>query len=161
MDGIELTPRQLENFWKKVRKTETCWLWEAGKSRDGYGKFRAGVGRNLRAHRVSFALAGGKIPEGMLLCHRCDVRNCVNPDHLFVGTDSDNQSDCICKGRKVATPGEKNAMAKLTAEMVSDMRNLYSTGRFTLAQIAGLYEVSFANVSMIVNRKSWKHITTR
>lgn len=94
--------RQLKDwkprFFAKVDKTDGCWLWTAGKFPNGYGKFRH-EGKFKKAHRVSFEHHVGPIPLGMLICHRCDVRRCVNPDHLFVGTQKQNIQDAMAKGR--------------------------------------------------------------
>ena len=90
-----------ERFWKNVRKGPGCWEWSANKNDAGYGRFwicRKGV----RAHRFSLELHKGKIPEGMFVCHHCDNPGCVKPDHLFVGTQSDNMHDMQSKGRKIS-----------------------------------------------------------
>ena len=88
-------------FWDHVKKTDTCWLWIGHIKRDGYG----GYGSRL-VHRIVYELVNGRIPEGMLICHKCDIRNCVNPDHLFIGTYKDNQQDAACKGRMAK--GDRN-----------------------------------------------------
>ena len=87
-----------ERFWAKVNKTETCWLWTGGKRPFGYG-FIWYEGRNLSVHRLSFEMHHGPIPEGMVVCHRCDVPSCLNPDHLFLGSQSVNVTDCVQKNR--------------------------------------------------------------
>jgi hypothetical protein len=88
-----------ERFWAKVRKGDGCWEWNAAK-RLGYGKF-AYEGKVIDAHRLSWLLHFGPIPEGMLICHRCDNPPCVRPDHLFLGTRADNTHDMDAKGRRV------------------------------------------------------------
>ena len=86
-------------FWKKVRKTTSgCWGWVGASSGAGYGHTRIG-GRNISAHRTSWELHFGAVPDGMCVLHRCDNRRCVRPDHLFLGTLSDNSRDCVEKGR--------------------------------------------------------------
>lgn len=89
----------LERFWGKVDRTSPhgCWLWLGGRNSAGYGVF--GSGSETLAHRISYILVNGSIPEGLFACHRCDTPSCVRPDHLFVGTGADNMRDMICKGR--------------------------------------------------------------
>jgi hypothetical protein len=91
-----------ERFWAKVQKTDGCWLWIAGTIPDGYGviaiKFQNGW-RSVLAHRLAWEFKNGPIPEGMEVCHSCDIRNCVREDHLFLGTRLDNIRDAAEKGR--------------------------------------------------------------
>lgn len=91
-----------ERFWEKVDKRgpDECWLWKAGRDRNGYGHIGVGKGRSTRAHRVSWELANGsEIPVGLLACHTCDNPPCVNPAHIFIGTMADNLQDASAKGR--------------------------------------------------------------
>lgn len=102
---------QPNRFWTCVEKTDSCWLWRGTVHHTGYGvltimdESRPSGRRQVRAHRLSYELAVGPIPDGQSVCHRCDVRICVNPDHLFLGTAADNWRDAMAKGRTVHTPG--------------------------------------------------------
>jgi HNH endonuclease len=91
--------RAADRFWKYVKKENNCWLW-TGATAKGYGDLQVGDKRQ-RAHRISWMLHRGKIPKGMFVCHKCDNPPCVNPAHLFLGTNRDNILDCHLKGRNI------------------------------------------------------------
>lgn len=95
-----------ERFFQKVNKTESCWLWTGALNSRGYGSFRFN-GKSESAHRYSFRYFNGEIQPGMIICHKCDVPACVNPQHLWEGTHLDNNQDCIAKGRFVQSSGNK------------------------------------------------------
>ncbi len=141
-------------FWKRVVKTETCWLWTGRPNRYGYGR-RTHLGRSQTAHRISWLFAFGPPPDDKLVLHTCDVRLCVNPAHLFLGTHNDNSDDKIRKQRHAY--GSKNTMSKLTEADVLEMRLRYAAGA-SQSELAEAFGVRANNVSMVVNGRRWKHV---
>ena len=98
--GMAIRKRTPEDrFWAKVQQSDGCWLWTGSHYHDGYGQFRDHAGRGVRAHRYSWILHNGVIAPGLEVCHACDVWSCVRPDHLFLGTKTDNMRDAARKGR--------------------------------------------------------------
>ena len=121
-----------QRFWAKVDKRQPgdCWMWTASTFKTGYGKINGGA-RTLYAHRVSYELAFGPITDGLYVCHHCDVRLCVNPNHLFLGTSKDNAVDMVQKGRcnSRGLPGEAHGMTSLTNSQIKLMRAKYRHDR--------------------------------
>lgn len=143
-------------FWEKVKKANECWLWQGALDQFGYGhttgSYIGQKNKTLRVHRVSYELHNGKIPDGMNVLHKCDVRNCVNPEHLFLGSQDDNMQDMAKKGRrKGINCGSENGRAKLTAAKVKEIRELYKTGHFTQMCLARIYGISQAQISTYIN----------
>lgn len=149
-----ITERRIENFWAKVDKSGECWNWTAFKSK-GYGYIMCGWKNPVRAHRFSWVLHNGDIPDGMFVCHRCDNPSCVRPDHLFLGTPADNVIDMVMKGRNVACPGPKNGAVKLTPEQV---RAIYLDPR-TNKEIGISYGIASSLASYIRQRRLWSEYT--
>lgn len=150
-----------KKFWEKVEKTGGCWLWVGAKNPGGYGTIKiesSGDIHTILTHRVSWEFHFGPIPDGMLVCHHCDNPPCVNPEHLFLGTDADNAQDMIKKGRKVTKRGEQNNKAKFTTQQILDIRELWAGGGITKRDIADSYNVSDVAICNIINRKVWKHV---
>jgi hypothetical protein len=144
-----------DRFWSKVDQRGECWLWTGATDGLGYGY----LGNTLRmgakkAHRVSYELHRGPIQEGLCVCHHCDNPSCVNPSHLFLGTQADNNADMVRKGRGSDKRGEANPNAKLTFEKASIIRNLYAGG-MTQQAIADKFFVSQNVVSRIVRGARW------
>lgn len=130
-----------------------CWLWTGALSSNGYGRVSSNHRQIGQAHRLFYALHKGPIPTGMFVCHKCDTRSCVNPDHLFLGTRIDNINDMVRKGR--STLGVKNPGSKLTEAEVIDI----FMSRLKLRQIATQFGISVTQVDYIRNRRHWKHVT--
>ncbi len=145
-----------ERFWSRVDRGDDCWLWRAGLRGDGYGAFGLGRGKQVSAHRYSYELHNGQIPDGMVVMHSCDVPTCVNPDHLRLGTQADNQADSVRKGRRY--PGSQNHQAKLTESEVMEIRYSARMSGVTQRALAKRYNVSPALISHIVASRSWRHI---
>jgi hypothetical protein len=150
----DLTPE--ERFWLKVDRTGSCWLWTAGKRGDGYGAFQVESRRQIGAHRYSYEIHHGPIPDDMVVMHACDVPLCVNPAHLSLGTVQENAADSARKARRHR--GSYNSQSKLTEGQVLEMRDIYATGGASQPELARLFHVSPALVNAIINRKAWKHI---
>lgn len=138
-------------FWEKVDKTDSCWLWTAGKVQ-GYGMLGVGKRGNQtikRAHRYSWEIHNGPIPDGLWVLHKCDNPSCVNPDHLFLGTDADNMKDKQHKNR---------AGMKLTPEQVLEIRRDYAPRKNSYRKLASKYGVSLGLIQKIISRKQWNHL---
>ena len=183
---VKFTEKNLRNFWRKVDKQgplpdqtnphykglDQCWIWTASKGPKGYGQWFANK-NFLPAHRASWLIAGNSIPVGMLVLHRCDVPWCVNPEHLFIGTDRDNARDREAKGRgrqpsgdqsgkrlhpESVARGENNFKAKITAEIVREIRAKYDSGGYTHQALANQCGLHKSQVGRIVRRQFWRHV---
>ena len=143
----------VERFWSEVdrRSPGECWPWVGYRDSFGYGVFKH-RGVKLRANRVALELSGTDIPDGFMACHHCDQPECVNPDHLFVGSHRDNMDDMAGKGR--APRGERSGNAKLTAGQVAEIRE----SDLTAPPLARRFGVSETTIRAIRSKKLWGHL---
>ena len=155
-------------FWAKADRgagSDDCWEWSGyrmrSRERSGvwYGQFRF-RGRAFLAHRVAWILTHGEIPNGSHVCHRCDNPGCVNPAHLFLGTQADNMADCARKGRAPggSARGENGGLSKLSDEAVRSIRRRYAAGAVTQKQLAREYGVTRAAIGYVVRGDTWSHV---
>lgn len=158
--GVDAVTR----FWSHVDKSAGeagCWTWTGCTDKWGYGQVYWEGKRARSSHRVVYQITYGEIPQGKLVCHHCDNPPCVNPVHLFLGTNQDNLIDAVVKGRHKGClrpqRGELNFAAKLSVSTVCKIRSLFSAG-VSVAEIARKTNVPYSNAWGIAHRKTWKHI---
>lgn len=166
-----------ERFWSKVHilGPDDCWVWTAARLKRGYGVIgRGGRGQkgSRLAHRIAYELSNEPIPDGLLVCHRCDNPPCCNPSHLFIGTGKDNAQDALrkglcytpeyfnCEGRKAAykkIQGEGHGMCRLTEGTVLQIRRLFQQGH-RQADLMRQFGVSRVHIFQVIRNKRWKHL---
>jgi hypothetical protein len=147
-----LTPKQTANFFKKVMPEPNtgCWFWIGAQNQDGYGLFWVGD-RSTSAHRTSYAMHVGPIPDDKDICHRCDQPSCVNPDHLFPGTHAENMRDMMRKGRGSSRIGEMNGHARLTVDGVQRIRDMGAVG-YPPKHMAAMFGIHVTQVRRVIKR---------
>lgn len=157
-------------FWRFVTPVQHgCWNWKGTTAAGGYGSLGVRGRRGKRAHRLSWILHYGPIPEGQCVLHRCDNPSCVRPDHLFLGTQIDNIRDMNAKGRRrgpITLRGERNNFAVLTEAQVVEIRRRYWEARGTrmrapanfIRQLVKEYGVTRYALWLVIKRINWKHV---
>lgn len=134
-----------------------CWLFTGG-SKNGFHGSLWIDGKSVQVHRYAWELTQGEIPNNLFVLHKCDVGMCVNPTHLFLGTQQDNIADMDAKGRSNRPqPGIKNGRAKLSVEDVKEIRRLASIGVAPVV-IFRNYDVGLTTINKIIRREIWRHI---
>lgn len=154
-----LVRNAIKYFWSKVKKTSKtkCWIWFGAYNKNpGYGKFQASY-KIYSAHRFSYEFHFGIIKnKKMRVLHKCDNTLCVNPNHLFLGTDKDNVDDCVSKDRH--SRGERNGCAILIEENVQAIYSMHHDNLKTISEIAKIFKVSYGAIYAIVHKRNWKHL---
>lgn len=148
----------LDRFMAKVLKTDSCWNWTGAKKTSGYGNFYMNK-KFVCAHRASYVLFVGEIKEGNVICHKCDNPSCVNPEHLFSGTQKENIRDMKIKGRAMGAikGGVFHPVSKLTNEDIVKIRARRKAGEL-LRIIAADFGITEGNVSYIASYKTWANV---
>lgn len=150
---LSVSEKLLKN--RRIEKSG-CWIWTGGKVSGGYGEIYLGDRIPRLVHRVSFQEFVGQIPDGLFVLHKCDVRPCFNPEHLFLGTTLDNMRDASTKDRIAF--GSRQPKAVLNESMVSEIRKQWNGTPSHQKELAEKYGCSQANISMVVTRKTWRRV---
>lgn len=150
----------LEYFMTKVypEPNTGCWLWGGKTGRFGYGNCQNNKLKIRDAHRMSYYFHFGDFSRKLFVLHRCDMPSCVNPDHLYLGTQADNMRDRKIRSRFIAKNGEGHARAKLTENQAINVHKLYNSGKYTQAEIAKKYHVSETTIRNLYIFRNWKHL---
>ncbi|GAS98839.1 uncharacterized protein RMCC_5804 [Mycolicibacterium canariasense] len=161
LDLRDAPPHFLERFWSKVdiRGADDCWPWLGStKHSKGYGQFYIRKGVPVTASRVALALQGHVLTTDVKACHRCDNPPCCNPAHIFPGSNTDNILDCIQKGRGNRSHGERHRDARLTEEIVRDIRRNAPYGYGEIPRLARRYGCNPSSIKKVIAGESWRHV---
>ena len=139
-----------QRFWDKVEKTDSCWEFNGTKSQK-YGQISVS-GKMIPAHRFSYMIHKGEIPQGLEVCHKCDNCKCVNPKHLFLGTHKENMEDGRSKGNWAR---ERNGRAKHNWKEIELIKKMYKTGKYSQRKLGEIFGVSHTNIYAIMKGKLW------
>ena len=137
------------------KRDNGCWEWVGHKNIRGYGMQRFGSKAEF-AHRKSYKLHRGEIPNGLCVLHKCDNPGCVNPDHLWLGTIQDNNLDCVRKDRH--SKGEGRPGCKLKEKDVLEIRDLHQSGKLSAKEISIMFDLDWSYIYQILSKRKWKHI---
>lgn len=134
---------------------EDCWAWDGYTLNTGYGGIHRKSGKLLLAHRLSYRLWKGIIPKDLYVLHKCDIKNCINPNHLYLGTYRDNALDRVARCKSFNPRLENNACAKLTNNQVLEIRILLKSKKYKHQEIANIFKVSRPTISAINSGRNW------
>src|SRR3990167_4964367 len=155
-----MNPDDLKRFWRNVSKSKFCWNWvglvNSHPNKGGYGYMTFGGHRKLKSHRLSWEIHRGKIPKEMCVLHHCDNRRCVNPNHLFLGTQADNLTDRLKKCKYAV--GENHPSSKFTESQVKEMIRLYRIVGWTAKIVGKFFGTSEAYIWNLMNGRAWKYL---
>lgn len=162
-----MNEQQIKRFWDKVnvKSKNDCWEWLASCRKNGYGVLKID-GKVASSHRFSYALHNGQIPESIFVCHKCDNRKCVNPNHLFLGTQKDNMQDCKSKGRMIIGEGKKFKRGhippnrRFDVAIITEIRTIISyrkinNDKLNLKSLAIQYGIPYATIRDISSNRSY------
>lgn len=154
--GFGALKHPIERFWQKVHKSSGCWFWIGYRNPQGYGQFKPhGRSHAILAHRHSWEMAFGPIPQGLCVLHKCDCPSCVNPAHLFLGTRPDNSADMLRKNRFPL--GESHWGHKLTEPDIEGIRRL-AKNKITQVKIGRMFGVCRSTISQVLRGRTWCHV---
>jgi len=150
----------ITRFWSYVdiRGLFDCWEWKGFLNKDGYGHFRFNK-HHIKANRFSYQLYHGEIPEGKLVCHKCNNPKCVNPFHLYAGTPQDNMADKVRTNRQARLRGESNGHSELTEKQVLEIRK--NKDNLSQRELGELYNIGISAIGHIIRKETWKYLEVK